>query len=697
MKGRTISRREFIRVTAITAAGAVAAACSSPAPQPAPATAVPATAVPATAVPVAAATAVPATAVPPTAVPPTVAPVAKYKEAPMLAELVKAGKLPPVDARLPKNPVVLKGFEGVGNYGGTWRRAFKGVSDYWGPTKCLDRSWAWFDKDLNLFPRMVESWSVSDDGKVWTLKLREGLKWSDGKADYTTDDIAFWFENELKNKKLTPGVQTIWADPDKTMMKFEAVDKYTAKFTYGKPKPMFMYNMTRGGTGGGATIAPLPVSPAHYMKEFHEDTTSDKAKLAKAVTDGGFADWQTYYMQFARQWTNNPDRPTLGAWRPVGTLKDELFVSERNPYFFAVDEEGQQLPYIDKLTHRLMESQEVLNLWITNGEIDMQYRHMQEADLPLYKQSEAAGDFKVVLGVLASHVSMQLNLTSKKPALAEFFNERNVRIALSLACNREEVNQLVYNGLLKPRQYSPLPMSPQYYPKLSEAYLDYDPDQANKLLDEAGFDKKDANGIRQFKDGSGPVSFILEGIEQNTQLEDAFGLISGYFEKVGVKMAYKYVERALYTEHYDANDLDGGTWGGDRTVLPIVPEAIIFRGVQRDRPWCPGWSYFYNEPDSPIAVKPPDGHWIYDIWKIWDEEVVVEPDPAKQTAAFKKLLDIWATELPMITLLGERPSVTIVKNGFKGYPAGMPNDDTVGDEHFCQGETFYWDNPAKHA
>lgn len=695
MKQRMITRREFLRLSAMGALGAAAAACTgqqTPAPPAEP-----------TAAAVVEATAIPATAAPPTeaaeAAAPTEAPVAasKYKEAPMLADLVKAGTLAPVDERLPLNPLVMEGYEGVGNYGGTWRRGFKGVSDYWGPTKCVDRSWAWFDKDLNLRPRLVESWQVSDDGKEWTLKFREGLKWSDGKAEYTTDDLAFWYQYELQNKKLTPGTQTIWTDPDKTLMQFTPVDKYTAKFTYGKPKPMFMYNMTRGGTGGGATIAPLPVAPSHYMKEFHEDTTSDKAKLEAAVKDGGFADWQTYYMQFARQWTNNPDRPTLGAWMAKGTLNDELFVIERNPYFFAVDAEGQQLPYIDKVTHRLFESPEVLSLWVTNGEIDFQYRHMQIADLPLYKASEAQGDYTTVLGVLAGHIGMNFNLTTKNAPLAEFFNERNVRIALSHAVNREEINQLVFNGLLKPRQYSPLPMSPQYYEKLSNAFLEYDPDQANQLLDEAGFDKKNADGLRLYKDGSGPISFTIEGIDQaGTQTEDAAILVSKYFEAVGVKATYKYVERSLYTEHYNANDIEAAWWGGDRTVLPIVPEAIIFRGTQRDRPWCPGWSLYYEEPDNPNAVKPPDGHWIWDIWRIWDEEVVVETDPAKQTEAFKKILDIWATELPTVTLLGEQPSPTIVKNGFKGYPAGMPNDDTTGDEHFCQSETYYWDDPAKH-
>jgi peptide/nickel transport system substrate-binding protein len=370
---------------------------------------------------------------------------------------------------------------------------------------------------------------------------------------------------------------------------------------------------------------------------------------------------------------------------------------ERNPYFFAVDSAGNQLPYIDKITHRLFENQEVKNLWVTNGEIDMQYRHMTIADLALYKSGEAKGDYKTVMGIGAGHVAMQLNLTTKNKPLAEFFNTRDVRIAISHAINREQVNQLVYNGMYKARQYSPLPMSPQYYEKLSNAYIKYDPDTANKLLDAAGYSKKGADGIRLHKDGVTPISFIVEGTDQaGTPTEDAALLVSKDLAKVGIKATYKYFERALYTEHYTANNIEAAWWGGDRTVLPLVPEAQLFRGLNADRPWCPAWGFWYANPDNPNAVKPPDGHWIYNIWKIWDEEVIVEPDPVKQTAAFKKLLDIWATELPYLGILGEQPTPTIVKNGFKGYPPGMPNDDPTGDEQFCQSETYYWDDPAKH-
>ncbi len=695
---RKITRREFLAVSATAAVGTIVAACAAPpTPTPVPPTAVPATAVPKPTSPPP--TSAPAATTAPTAVPATAAPTAiKYNEAPMLADLVKAGKLPPVEQRLPKKPMVMVGYEGIGKFGGNWRRAFTGVSDYWGPSKVIDRAWGWFDKNLNLIPRQLESWEVSADGKVWTIHMRQGLKWSDGKAEYTTDDIDFWYKNELQNKKLVGAWSiTPWQDPDKTLVKFEVVDKYTGKFTYTKPKPMFIYNMTRGGTGGGSTIAPLPVSPSHYMKQFHEDTTTDKESLAADIKKRGFADWQTYYLQFARQWTNNPDRPSIGGWVAKNDMTKELFNMERNPYFWAVDGQNNQLPYVDTITHRLYQSPEVLTLRVTNGEIDMQYRGIQLANLALYKQSEAKGDYKSVIGILASHVGFCLNLTTKNKPLAEFFNQRNARIAISYAVNRENMNQLVYNGMLKPRQYSPLPMSPNYYEKLSNAYLKFDPDTANKMLDDLGYTKKDANGIRLYKDGSGPISFSIEDINQPPHQDyDAGSLVSKDLAKVGIKATMTYVERSLYTQHYEANDVEAAWWGGDRTVLPIVPEAIIFRGTQRDRPWCPGWSLWYTDPKAANAVEPPAGHWIRNIWKIWDEEVIVEPDTKKQNAAFQKILDIWATELPMVTFLGEQPAVTIVKNGFKGYPPGMPNDDTTGDEHFCQDETYYWDDPSKH-
>ena len=131
-------------------------------------------------------------------------------------------------------------------------------------------------------------------------------------------------------------------------------------------------------------------------------------------------------------------------------------------------------------------------------------------------------------------------------------------------------------------------------------------------------------------------------------------------------------------------------------MIPLAA-PIIFIGTQPDRPWCPAWGFWRGEGDAnPNAEEPPEGHWIREIWRIWDEEVAVEPDEAKQHAAFAKILDIWAEELPYIGLLGNIPGPVIVKNGFRGYLPGYPLDDVTSDEHLLQTESYYWENPEEH-
>ncbi len=678
MQKRKVSRREFIRLSAVGSAGVVLAACTTSTPtEVAAPTATTAAPMEATQ-PVINLQATATTGPTPTAV-------AKFKEAPMLADMVSAGKLPPVEERLPSNPGVLPSVELIGDYGGGVRRAFKGVSDRWGPTKMQDHGFVWFDKSLAVQPRLAELWEVNADATEWVFYLRKGTKWSDG-TDFTTGDIKWWYDNELQNTTLNPSVPTNWRSAKGTMMGLEVLDDYTAKFTFDVPTPLFIYANLRG----------IPVSPGFYMAKYHVDLTPDKDALLAEVKDKGFDSWDQYYVD-RNYWYMNPERPSVGAWVSANALSNELFQMTRNPYFFGTDAEGKQLPYIDNVQHRLYQTPDVFNLWIVNGEIDFQARGVSFGDYTLLKESESQGDYKVMLGINASHLAMQPNHSTKNEKLREFFQNQNVRIAMNLAMNRQEMNDLIWNGMLSPRQYSPLKLSPQYSEKAANAYIDYDPDKANELLDGEGY-MKGPDGIRTWKDGSGQVTFIVEGTaESGTPDEDTVQLLVKYLNEVGIKATYKSVERSLYTEHYEANDIDAAFWGGDRTVLPIVPQAIIFRGTQPDRPWAAGYAIYSNlGADAPNAEKPPDGYFIWDIWNIWDNEIAVEPDPEKQNAAFQKILDIWAEQVPMVGLLGEMPAPVIVKNGFHNFIEGAPIDDTTGDENVYGTETYYWDNPNSH-
>jgi len=684
---RAVTRREFLRVSAVIAAGAGLAACGGEAPAPIAASQAPASAAAEAGASTAAATAAAsveagastaATAAASAAVPTT------FNEAPMLAELVAAGSLPPVDQRLPKNPVVLDGLAGVGKYGGTIRRGYTGVSDYFGPNKVQQVSLVWYNTDLSIRPDLAESWQVSEDAKTWTFKLREGTKWSDG-TDFTTDDFKWWHENVLTNETLAPlsntGRAGFSTGNPPVPMQAEFPDQTTAVFTFEQANPLFIYNVTRG----------QPFSPTAYMQQFHIDFV-DEAELNAKIQDAGFETWDQLFNDRNRPLIG--ERPSVGTWIATNAFGEQLFEMERNPYFVQVDSAGNQLPYTDRVTHLLFESPDAFGARILAGEVDYQARHISIGNFTLYKEGEQAGDYSVLLGVTANHLAWQPNQTTKNEKLREFFQNRDVRIALSLAINRQEINDLTLNGTATPRQYSPLEASPQYYEKLSNAYIEYDPERANQLLDQAGYAAKDAQGMRLWKDGSGPISFTIEGTTTGDPTEDAALTVVRYFADVGVQCAYKAVERTLYTQHYEANEIESAFWGGDRTLLPLTA-PIIFIGTQPDRPWSVAWGLWKLNPENPQAEEPPEGHFIRNIWDLWDQ-VAVEPDETKRNQLFFQILDIWAEELPMIGILGEIPAPVIVKNGLMGPQPDFPIDDPTKDEQLINPQTFYWDDPSQH-
>jgi peptide/nickel transport system substrate-binding protein len=661
---RGVSRREFLRLSALATAGAVTVACGA-AGEPAPAAQPAAPAAPAAQQP-----AVPA------------GPPSQYNEAPMLAELVARGELPPVDERLPSNPLVMPVMEMIGNYGGTFRRGFSGVSDRWGPTKLMDRTLVWFDSNLNMQPRLAESWEINDDASQWTFHLREGTKWSDGQP-YTAQDVEWWWQNMANNTDISPSVPGLFRNADGTAAEITAVDDYTFQVTYTEPKPLLVISVGRNRD---------LTTPSHYMSQFHMDFTDDPDGLQAATDAAGFNSWSEYFID-RNEWYMNPDRPSVAPWIATNQLSGELFVMERNPYFAAVDSAGNQLPYVDRVNHRLFESPEVFNLRIINGEIDFQNRHVNTNNFTLFRENEEDGDYQVFIGQSSGHVCLQLNLTTKNERLREFFNTRDVRLAISKAVDRNALNQLIYDGLLKPRQYSPISGSPQYYPAQAYAHLEYDLEEANALLDAAGYAERNAEGFRVWPGTNQAISFVFEGTAQpGTQGEDAAVEVSRYINEIGIRATYRYFERSLYEEHWGANEIEAAWWGGDRTVLPFVAPGI-WLGTITDRPWAVAWGLWRNSRGAdPNGEEPPAGHWIWDIWNLWDE-ASVEPDEDRRQQLFFQILDIWAEELPMIGFLGESPALIIVKNGIRNYLEGMPVDDPTGDEHLLNTETYFWETP----
>lgn len=669
-----LSRREFLRISGLAGAATLAAACGTTAtvetpsgPEPTAPVAAQPTAVPATKAPI-----------PPTAVPEPTKEVARYAEAPQLAELVAQGKLEPIEDRLPVTPCVCPVMERTGTYGGTIRRGFKGVSDGNGPAKMLSNFYVFYTHDLALRPDMAASWEVSADATEYIFHLREGMRWHDG-SPFTSKDAMWWWEKRQNNKEITPNLSSNWVTGSKkTPMVQTAPDDYTVVIQFADPNPLFIYTVAMNEMW----------EPADYMTQWHTDTAEDKAKIDDEIKAKGLTTWVDLYVDKS-SWRTNPDVPQIAAWYASNSLADELHVCKRNPYYWQVDEDGNQLPYCDELTHRLFETVDVFNMWILNGEIDYQGRHVELSNYTLFRSGEEKGGYLVHTANNDATQIMCINQTVKKPQLREFLGNANCRKAMSLAINREEIVELIYDGLTTPRQYSPSNASPQYYQKLSDAYIEYDPATANEMLDAEGYTERDAEGYRLYKDKSGPITFTLE--DNSQPFADEMDMISKYLADVGIKMPIKIFERSLVEEHCAANDIDARFTLASRAALPLVDPAF-FIGRAGDKSFGYAWTLWYNSPDNPNAEEPPEDGLAKQMWAIWDK-IKVEPDTSKHTAMFHEILDLHYEYLPYIGISGEQPALIIMKKNLKNLPIDfhMPWSNPIQHDGFIPLQTFFWE------
>src|SRR5690242_9697913 len=318
-------------------------------------------------------------------------PAPRYAEAPALAEQVRAGRLPPVQERLPETPLVVPVVEKTGEYGGVWRRAFLGPADANNYVRVVYDALFRFSPDgAKIEPKIAAGAEPSEDYKVWTIRLRKGARWSDG-APFTADDILFWYKDVLLNTDLTPTLPGWIRNPDGSAAKVEAPDPYTVRFTYAAPATLFL---TAVANQDGADRTYAMFLPAHYLKKFHPAYTA-KEEIEKAAQAAGFKSWTELFANRNAP-PENPERPTMAAWAPTSRASDPVFTLRRNPYYIGVDPSGNQLPYIDEVRFTYFADVQALNLAAIAGNFDMQARHIQMTNFPVFKEQEKAGKYRVV-------------------------------------------------------------------------------------------------------------------------------------------------------------------------------------------------------------------------------------------------------------------------------------------------------------
>jgi peptide/nickel transport system substrate-binding protein len=408
----------------------------------------------------------------------------KGREAPELAQQVEAGDLPAVEERLPDKPMVVEPVDEIGQYGGTWNSAILGTADVvwlW-RTIAYEPLVRWDPGWTEPIPNVAESMEVAGGGKEYTFKLRKGMRWSDGKP-FTADDIVFAYEDVLLNEDLTPDVPTTFLGGD-TPAKIEKLDDYTVKFTFpGEPNGLFLEQLAYNGQ--------ITAWPRHYLKQFHEKYNPDVEQLAE---EEGAADWIELFTAKAGLagyvdpvHYQNEELPTLAAWEITQPLGERgRVVVERNPYYWKVDPDGSQLPYIDRAVFDVIPENEAILQRALEGSIDMHIRHINTfINKPVLAQNRDSGGYGFFDAQAANMNTMviALNLTHEDPVKREIFNNKDFRIGLSYALDRQEMIDVVFQEQGEPYQAAPRPNSPFYDEELAKQYTEYpSPSPSSSLL-----------------------------------------------------------------------------------------------------------------------------------------------------------------------------------------------------------------------
>ena len=415
-----------------------------------------------------------------------------------------------------------------------------------------------------IMPNVAASFSANAEATEFTFELREGLRWSDG-APYTADDITFWYEDVLLNVDLTPTIAT-WLVSGGEPLTVEKIDDFTVKFSFSTPNGLFLQNLA-SILGCGPTNY-----PRHYLEPFHIDYAEDINAL---IAENGASDWVELFQSKGGVepcfWTNTSfwqttEIPTMHAWRITSTYggRSGRVVAERNPYYFKVDPEGNQLPYIDRMIFDQLEDKETLLLQVLNGDIDMMARHFNSAaNRPIVYDNREQGDYDTygIIGEDANFTALAINLTHLDPVKREIFQNKDFRIGLSHAINRQEIIDIVYLGQGTPKQVAPAPDSPFYDEEFAFQYTEYSVDLANEHLDKAGYTERDAEGYRLGPHGE-RISIIVEaGDLFGRGWPDTLELIQGYWGAVGIDMEIRIIDRSLLVSRKINSEHDATIWG----------------------------------------------------------------------------------------------------------------------------------------
>ena len=576
--------------------------------------------------------------------------VTNFTQSPTMAALVAKGELPSIEDRLPNDPVVVEPISNIGRYGGT-AHVFNSDSDkinaaenglFVDPTAAI------------ILPNFIESWQFENDARSITLTLRAGLKWSDG-APVTSDDFIFFHRHVLLNKEISPAIPPQW-NGSKTIRVSDTV----VRFEFPEPFPLLINIF--------AQLGDYFIVPSHYMKQFHPAFVP-REELEALIRSEGYISWMAYFTAI-RLWTRNslPLTPTMRAFQFVGRTPTAEFY-DRNPYYWKVDPAGQQLPYIDHVRAERIDNQEVLAAKAATGQVDFAAFSLKTQDFPLFKLGEKTAGITTHVWnrIHGSDIIIQPNLTIENTDLRTLFQDFRFRKALSLAINREEMNNVIYFGRGVPRQPTVIPTSRFYDESFATAYTEFLPNVARSLLDEMGLVDIDGDGLREYPNENN-LTITLEYIDFETPKNISLELVTAYWREVGLDIRLKQVDAALQNERARAGKMEMTVWHADRTtdiLFPIQPQWYVPMRIAWEESHWNAWSRWFLSGGAQGEQPPPE----IEILQTWWREMTETTDQARVTELGKNILRSTAENLWTIGTIGLAPQPVVISNRLKNVPA----------------------------
>ncbi len=611
-------------------------------------------------------------------------------ETPTLSEEIASGKLPPVELRVPLNPrIVDLAATGrkPGVHGGRMRWLMAREKDirmvvYYGYARLVG-----YDHRYKIVPDILAGVDVKD-GREFTLRLRQGHKWSDGHP-FTAEDFRYWWEDVVHNEKLGGGLL-----PDAMLVagqppRFEVIDETTVRYTWQAANPAFL----------PALAATLPIyiaMPAHYLKQFHAKH-ADPQRLAAAINEAGVRKWTQLHKRMGRASRPlNPQLPTLDPWINTTEPPSTLLVLKRNPFYHRIDKNGRQLPYIDAIDMHIG-SPSLVPAKTGAGDSDLQARYLSFDDYTYLKASERRGRIKVKLWEVGSgsEVALIPNLTTADPVWRKLLRDVRVRRAFSVAINRAEVNAALYYGLARASADTVLPRSPLYKEAYAKAWAQFDPNLANRLLDEAGLEERAFDGIRLLPDGR-RAAIIVESPGESSTQADVLSLVKDHLRDVGIDIFLRPTQRDLFRQRAFAGQTVMSVWGGHNNAIPGPDMSPArYAPTAQDQLQWPAWGHHYEtKGKNGEAPDMPEARRLLSLYKQWK----LSRSSDERTQLWHEILKINAQQVYTIGIV----------NGAKQPVATAPNMRNVPDDGvftFQPGgyfgvympDTFFFAQPNKQA